>query len=519
MIDADADPDRRAWHRALATQSTDESVAAELQSSADRAGQRGGLAAEAALLERAVILTPDPLRRGERALAAARAKLRAGVLDEALSLLAVAETSPLSEADQARAALLHAQCQFSTDRGQDAAPLLLAAAQQLESVDPELSRETYLEAISAAMFAGRLADGANRRRVALSARSGPPSGTPPTSGDRLLDALTIRFTDGYQSSVPTVQSMLRSFTAAQLTRDDLHCLWLAAAAAADLWDDKSWRLVAGEHVRIARETGSLNELPLALNSRAVVHLHSGELGAAASLVAEIPTVLESTGARLASYAAMALVALRGDEGSARTLIETNLADVVVRGEGVGLAMCHSASALLDLGLGNPSAALVAATEAASDLDELAIPKWALSDLIEAAVLAGERDAAVQAFERLTSFTTASRTDWALGIEARGRALLSDALDDAASWYKESISRLGRTRMSTELARAHLLYGERLQGAGRRGDARIELETAHDMFSTMGASGFAGRARRALRAVGATVRPHHPGASETLTSQE
>ncbi|QDP97862.1 AAA family ATPase [Microlunatus elymi] len=517
-IDADLDPDRRAWHRALAARTADEEVAAELQSSADRARQRGGVAAEAALLERAVQLTPEPRRRGERALAAAGAKLRAGAVDETLSLLAIAETSPLSDSDRAKAALVRAQSRFVADRGRDAVPLLLQAARRLEPIDPRLAMDTFLEAISAAMFAGRLAGSPNVAQVARDARSGTVSRSRDSLGDQLLRALTARFSDGYRASIDSVRAMLQAICDGELTAGQLRYLWLAAATAADVWDGESWQRLATEHVRIARETGSLTELPLALNSRAVVHLFAGEGDAAASLVAEIPNVTASTGTHVAAYAAMALAAWRGDAGSARTLIETNLADVRARGEGVGVAMSYWAEALLELGLGNYEAALSAATDAASYPDELAVPKWAMSEMIEAAAGAGHRDLAFEVLERLAEFATVSGTDWALGVEARGRALLAgDSAADNA--FRESIGRLGTTRMVAELARSRLLYGEWLHRGGRRAEARTELTTAHELFTTMGAVGFAQRARRTLRAVGVTVQAQSLDAAATLTGQE
>ena len=172
--DPQADPDRRAWHRAQATLGPDEEVAAELERSAGRAEARGGLAAAAAFLERSAALTLDPVRRAERALAAAQATYQAGAFDATLGLLATAEAGPPDQLRRARADLLRGQIAFSSSRGSDAPPLLLKAARQFEPLDSRLARETYLDALAAATFAGRLALGGGMREVAEAARMAPP---------------------------------------------------------------------------------------------------------------------------------------------------------------------------------------------------------------------------------------------------------------------------------------------------------------------------------------------------------
>src|SRR3954470_24694366 len=164
--DPDADPDRRAWHRAQAASAPDEDVAAELEHSAARAQARGGFSAAAAFLERASELTVDPARRAGRALAAAQATQQAGALDDALALVATAEAGPLDEAQRAGVEVLRARISFAADRGSEAPALLLTAARRLESLDSRRARETYLDALNAAVFAGRLAGTADARQVA-----------------------------------------------------------------------------------------------------------------------------------------------------------------------------------------------------------------------------------------------------------------------------------------------------------------------------------------------------------------
>src|SRR3954452_2531189 len=198
VIDPAVDPERRAWHRAQAAPGPDEDVARELERSAGRARARGGLAAAAAFLERAALLTVDPAQRAGRALAAAQAKFQAGAFDAALNLLAVADAGPLSEPQQARVDVLRAQLAFVTNRGRDAPPLLLKAANRLEPIDARLARATYLDALTAAMFAGRLATaGGDTLKVALAAGAAPRPLRAPHAPDLLLDGLVTTFNEGY----------------------------------------------------------------------------------------------------------------------------------------------------------------------------------------------------------------------------------------------------------------------------------------------------------------------------------
>jgi DNA-binding CsgD family transcriptional regulator len=481
--DAGVDPDRRAWHRAHAAQALDEDVAAELERSAGRAQARGGLSAAAAFLERAAGLTPCPGRRAQRALDAAEAKLGAGAFGAALDLLNAAEAGPLDDLRRARVDVLRARISSSRD---EAPPLLLAAARRLEPLDAALARETYLDAFSAAMFAGSA-------KVAEAARRAPAAPHPPREADLLLDGLAVRFTDGYAAAAPITRRALQGFS-------DPRRLWLASIAAADLWDDETWCVLATRHVEIVREIGTVAELPLALTSRAFVHLFAGELAEAASLV-------ESG---LAPRGALGLAALQGDADEARGLIEASMR------EGIGVPVAQWANAVLCNGLGAFHDALVAARQAAEC--EPAVANWALTELVEAAARTGANELAADAVDRLSAMARASGSDWALGVEARSRALLSEG-DAAERLYREAIERLGRTTVRVELARAHLLYGEWLRRAARRRDARGHLRTAHEMLTAMGAEAFAERARRELLATGETLRPRSVETRDELTAQE
>jgi DNA-binding CsgD family transcriptional regulator len=516
--DAEVDPDRRAWHHACAAVGPDESVAAELERSAGRAVAHGGLAAAGAFLERAAILTPDSHRRAVRSLAAAQAKLAAGAIPEASSLLSAAEVGPLEEADRARIELLQAQMSFAVNRGSEALPLLLTAARRLERLDSELARDTYLEALGASVFAGRLAAGPGARQVAAAVRDALPwSG--PRRCDVLLDALSTLYSDGYEPAASPSRRAVQAFMDGDLTvEESLRSAWLAALTAASLWDDVSWDVLTRRHLTIAREAGALSALPVALTMRVVVHLFSGDLGAAAALVEETRSVVEATKSNLAPYGEIGLLALRGDPALAEPSIQRCLDDVVTRGEGVGINMALWARAVLCNGLGRYQDAYLAAQVAAAEPLELGPPKWALAELVEAGVRSGNAEAAAAAHEELSAMTGASGTEWALGVRASRGALLRDGLA-AEDLYLESIERLARTTVHVELARARLLYGEWLRRAGRRVDARAQLRTAHENLTAMGVDAFAERASRELLATGETVRKRTVDTTTELTAQE
>jgi DNA-binding CsgD family transcriptional regulator len=215
---------------------------------------------------------------------------------------------------------------------------------------------------------------------------------------------------------------------------------------------------------------------------------------------------------------MVFAAWQGREERALPLIEASLSDVVARGEGIGAAVAQWANALLFNGLGRYEDALGPARAAGECPQELAAANWGLVELVESAARTGTTDLAADALERLSAMTQASGTDWALGVESRSRALLSEG-DAAERLYQEAIERLGRTRVRAELARARLLYGEWLRREGRRLDAREHLRAAHDLFSAMGAEGFAERARRELLATGETARKRTIETRGELTPQE
>jgi DNA-binding CsgD family transcriptional regulator len=499
-IDPDIDPDRRAWHRAQAAVTPDEEVAADLEQSAARAQSRGGLAAAAAFLERSATLTLDPALRAERALAAARAKYEAGSLQEALAVLVTAEDHRGDERQSALVELLKAQVSLAAQRGSEAPPMLLNAARSLETIEPQLARETYLEALDGALFAGRLASEGTLLEVSEAAL-GVPAPYNPGPADLLRQGLALWFTDSYAAGAPVLEDALDAFREDSSTQPiAARWLFLAGWAAAELWDEETWMLLTDRQLTRARATGELTAVPSALGSRSIILAMSGELGAAAPLIDEMAAVTDAAGMAHPASGELWLPALSGREVELEDLARRVSTEVRAAGSGYALAVIELVSAVLYNGLGRHEEALAAVRNAAEDARVLASPIAAVVELIEAAVRCGERPLAERALARLMERTDVSRTPWAQGTAARCRALLADD-GDADALYREAIERLGETLLRVDLARAHLLYGEWLSRQGRRPDAREELRAAQRLFTELGTLAFAERAHAELRAAG------------------
>ena len=517
VTDPELDPDRRAWHLALAAAGPDEHVAVELERSGDRARVRGGYAAEAAFLERALTLTADFDRRAVRALAAAQARLAAGEPRAARDLLSVAEKGPLNELRSAELEVLRARIAFAVGRGGDAPALLLKAAKSLESLDRIGAREAYLDAMRAILFAGSFAQHTGLRDVAVAARA-VTWPDPPEVPDLLLRAFATLILDGYDAGAPlSLQTVAALRYGDFSTPQDLGWLVLGAQLALTLWDAGAWDELTQRQLRLARDTGQLDVLPIALTNRAITHTLAGELAAAASLVKEIEMVSEATGIPTPPYAAVA-TAVFGSPADALTLLDASLQAAMDRGEGGAVKWVLLEQAILCNALGRYEDAL---TAAASAYDEPVLYSvWIGTELIESAARSGHPERAARALENLCEMASAAGTDWVLGVAARCRALLADG-ETAEDLYRASIGHLQRTRLPVELARSQLVYGEWLRREGRRIDARQQLRIAREMFDVIGAVAFTDRAARELAATGETIRkrPGVDGLASDLTVRE
>ncbi|GGJ38720.1 transcriptional regulator [Streptomyces brasiliensis] len=519
VTDARSDPDRRAWHLARAAAGPDETVAGELERSAGRAWARGGIAAAAAFLERAAELTPDPSRRGTRALAAARAKYQAGAFDAALELLAVAELSALDDLERAQSSLLRGQITFGARSAGAAVPLLLKAARQLEPLDAEAARETYRDAFYAALTAGRLPSGPGIEEIARAVRTAPRSPRPGRTG-LLLDGLAAATADSYSAGAPMLRRALTAFRSESISSEEgLGWLPFACRMAHNVWDFESYSVLSANLVDLARETGALSVLPSALLLRLSNRVFAGDLAGADSLAVEAVTIGEATGSRfMAQYGALVIESWRGREAATRQAVDAVTSDGALRGEGKVLTATQWALAVLYNGLGRYEEAYAAAEQGCEHPQELGLSSASLVELVEAAARSGKQEIAAEATDRLAGMAQASGTDWALGISAGARALISDG-EAADALYREAIERLEAAQVGAMLARARLLYGEWLRRENRRVEARAQLSTAYETLSRIGAEAFAERARRELEAIGETVRKRVLSTGETLTPRE
>ncbi len=527
--DPESAPDRRAWHAATAATGPDDAIAAELETSAGRAQSRGGVAAAAVFLERATVLTSDPALRGSRAIAAAQAKRQAAAPAAAYELLALAELGPLSTLQHGQIVRMRAQMEFVRSRAGepgapqpgDAAAQLLGAARQLDNLDDDLARETYFEALTAAMYAGRLGAPGRLEEVAVAGRAAVqrlPELVRPI--DFLLSGMTSRLIDGPGAGSEHLRVALELWNPDRLNGDGRPLHWpfpiAQESAAHELWDDAILQRIATETVRRARETGALAALPAALVYRAGVHVYTGELATAATLIEEAKAITASMGYSPVKYHSLNLASWRGDPDAVEVIAAAQ-AEGIARGEGRLVGVTRFTSAVLFNGLGRYEDALAAARECC-EYEDLGFFSWCLYELIEAAAHLGDQDTARWALALFEERAGTSGTDWGAGVVATSRALLA-ANDLADGLFNDAIEHLDRANATLHGARARLSYGERLRRVNRRSDARRQLTAAYEKFTAMGAQGFAERARRELVATGEKVRKQQLGSGDELTAQE
>jgi DNA-binding CsgD family transcriptional regulator len=510
--DSEADPDRRAWHLAAATTEPDEQVAMELERVADRARARGGLAAAAAFLVRAVALTSEPARRADRALAAAQANWQAGEFDAAFALVTMAEAWPLSDFQSALASRIRAHVALGAGRWAEALPLLREAAARLEPFDVDLVRETYLTAWGTAGMAEDLAAWDVILEICRGVQAlSSPAGAP-RPRDLLLDGFAQLIIEGYTAAIPTLQAAAIALTNMPV-EEVLRWGWMAVAARNALWDYDGWYAVAARNVQVVRDAGELAALPTHLSYLGMATAWMGDFASTESLIAEIDSVVAATGSRLPPWALLRLRALQGREDETFAAIER------CGGKGTITPRALWATAVLNNGLARYAQAASAARPAVSEASfNHWVFVWMLPELVEAAVRIGDIDLAREAHQRLAQATQPYESDFPLGIEARCRALLSDG-ELADGLYREAIERLSRTRLRPEAARARLVYGEWLRRENRRTAAREQLRLAHETLSGIGMEAFAERARQELAATGENVRKRTADARDALTAQE
>ena len=524
-LDDEGDGDRRAWHLGAAASGPDEDVARALEESAERARQRGGSAAAAVYLRRAAELTPDPDHAAERLLEAGRAELTAGRAPQAREMLERARAGGLRSGHHADAAWTESLIHIVAGNVREPAALLADALPRVEAHQTDLAVGTCVAAVATALAAGHLLDEVGRRAIGDGTLAVSERCTVPDPLARLVGAVAARIAGG-----PATSGLLRDVVS-RLADDHallpstagrhLHVAYFdTVLAAADLLDDRAWDVLTRAWVDQARRAGALAALPLALGLRSWLEVVQGRFGSAASHLAEIEDVVALTGSRgLLGEPAPAQVlrdAWRGMEEATRSGARRMMQDAHERGEGIAVDHGYAALAVLELGAGRYDAALRAARRLL-DHDSVGVATIGLADVVESATRCGETDLARQAVRRLAERAAGSGSPWANGMLARARALVADD-DEADACFRTALDELARTTIATETARTQLLHGEWLRRARRRKDAREPLREALDFFDTVGASGFATRARAELAATGEHVRGRSTPV-DVLTPQE
>ncbi len=524
VMDPIRDAERRAWHRACSTVTHDESIAVELERSAERAKAKGGFAAAAALLERAALLTPAGELHANRTLAAAQAKRDAGALDSALRLLSMVDSECSTDRRSALAERLRARVALDQRRGAEAAELLLAAAQKVTPSDPRLARDMYLEALAAAMWAPSYDGEGLIAKAAAAARTAPPPEQPPRTADLLLDALALTITDGYTVAAPLMTAALAAVRSHSIGADDLDSLTrtvgnrAACVIAVEAWDYETGWAVAERQVKLARESGALVQLQFALHFQACFMLFAGNIAGAAALVEEERLLADMIRTEPVGSGGIFVAAYRGDSVTAIPALAAVVDAATRAGQDRPAALANYVGAVLYNSLGRHTEALESA-QRAIDSGVLGCQTVAMAELAEAASRLDDRRVLAEASAWVRERATATPTPWALGIAARIDALGTDDAD-ADALYRESIEHLGKSRLLVELARSQLLYGEWLRRRGNNADARKQITEAHESLVAMGSGAFAARARRELSAItGRRVRRSRAAPSVTLTSQE
>ncbi|MFF7529431.1 AAA family ATPase [Streptomyces bobili] len=519
VTSAEHDPDRRAWHRASATLHPDEGVAADLERSAARARTRGGPAAAGAFLERAAEITPSPFHRGQRLIAAAEAKHDAGAPGAALRLLESARALPLTTLQEALVARLHARAGYALRRDRSGVQHLLAAAQGLEGLDPVLARDTYVEALAAATYGGRLGDAEQVAAVANAILAATPAAEESDrAGDLILRGQALLAAEGQEAAIATLRRAQRAFLEQAPDFLELHWMWFASRAAQDLWDPAGLRALADRQVELARTEGVVTVLPIALSLLLLVQMTDGDLDGAEASCDEIDAIKEATGNPLPRYGRLLLASYRGQVDEAERWAERIRADGRARGEGYALSAANFSQAVLYNGLGRFAEAVACSRRELPYTHELNLAMRTLLELVEAATHTGEYALAETALRQLAGVTRPVGTTYALAVLAMAEAQLREG-EEAENLYRDAIKRFEHERIPIWVGRCRLLYGEALNRQGRPADAHEQLRAAHEVLTACGLNGFAQRAADELRASGETLRVRQRGSAAQLTEQE
>ena len=511
-------PERRAWHRAEATIGLDDEVAAELDTASELARARGGYAERAALLAKAAQLSVAG--RGARLVEAAHAHLLLGDPAAAHTMLEQAEPF-LAAGDpvlRARALQTRASADIYVERIGDVLTRLLDAADIVAGTDPDLARSILMQGLLGVLFGDH--DPVAPKRFGAAVLASPAvRSVGATSADLLLRGFALRAEGDHPRAVPVLTAALAAMGRdGEVIEQGLRPATLALYAAEEVWDDVGGHeaaLLAEAH---ERRVGALGALQFTLMVRSTWELRAGRFAAATACLDEAEDLAGVIGQPSGLANRVELMAWSGQEAQTRAAAEELLGNLAARYRNGGLGdWARNCLAVLDISLGRYAEA-VARARVAYDHDNAGAVQRVLPDLVEAAVRCGDDLTAQDALRRLEERAPSAGTPWALGLLARSRALMADD-DRAEALFAESIALLGSTRVRTELARTHLLYGEWLRRRRRRADAREELRTAYEMFARMGAAAFAERARVELLATGEHTRKRTEPTEHDLTPQE
>jgi len=434
-------------------------------------------------------------------------------------MLDQAESYPGTPTTRATVRRLRATMEWLGGRIAMAPAILMAAAQEVIAHDEPLARDMVFEALSAAMMTREHTIGLTLDELARQASAMPwDRSRPSTISDAVIDAYCTRIAEGYAPAVPKLRAAVQALRSSDLVDTGMPIALLGFVGAEDLWDDDAYRAVAERFIAVSREWGAVHSVAVVLQNLAAAEIWAGRFSGAQSCYDESEDIYRSVMNMPFGASRVELRAWQGLEAELRAGADSA---IHVWGEQLGYASlaCHAyySMTISELGAGRYREALAWARRG-YEHDRLGQGNRLLPDVVEAAVRAGDPALASAALSRLAERASLSGTPWALGLLARCKALMADD-DEADGFYEASLKHLVATGVVTDLARTHLLYGEWLRRRERHTDARTQLRTAYEMFTDMGAAGFAERARLELLAAGEHARKRRAQADYDLTPQE